>query len=81
MHVHGASYSQFAAPIPAQSVQQAMAARRAAAEVRRKLSRVALAAGADGVSRVDSYTPGDGRRRDPQHDPDAFRKVFVSIKI
>lgn len=81
MHIHGISGSQLAALAPAQSAQQAMAARKAAAEARRKLAGFASAAGADAVGYVEAYTPGDrGRRHNPQ-EQESFRSVFVSIKI
>jgi len=79
MHIHGAHNTQFATLVPTQSVQQSTAARKAAPEVRRKLTSIASAE-SDAVAHVDAYTPGDrGHRQDPQHDEEPFRSVFVSI--
>lgn len=82
MHLHGVSSSQLAALVPTQSVQQAAAARRTAAEVRRKLSSCATAGDPYAVARVDGYTPGDrGGRQYPPQDEDAFRNILVAIKL
>jgi hypothetical protein len=79
MHIHGAHNVQFAALVPTQSAQQAIAARKAAAEVRRKLASFSFAASADSVSEVDAYTPDERRRQDQPQDEEAFRNIFVSI--
>jgi hypothetical protein len=82
MHVHGISSSQVAGLIPTQVARQALAARRSAAEVRRKLSNVAVAGSPYAVARVDGYTPGDrGGRQNPPQDEDTFRNILTSIKI
>jgi hypothetical protein len=67
---------------PPQATQQTVAARRAAAEVRRKLTAFANTDGeGDAVSRVAAYTQGErGRRQNPEQDEEAFRNVFVSIR-
>jgi hypothetical protein len=80
MHIHGTHNVQFAALVPTQSAQQAIATRKAAAEVRRKLAGIASSGGAGSVSSIDAYTPGDRRRQDPPQDEDNFRKVLVSIQ-
>jgi predicted aconitase len=81
MHIHGSHNIQLAALVPTQSAQQASAARKAAAEVRRKLAALASTAGAGAISHIDAYTPGDRRRRDPPpQEEDSFRKVLVSIQ-
>lgn len=80
MHIHGAHNIQFAALVPTQATQQATAARKAAAEVRRKLAGAASSAGAGSVSHIDAYTPGDRGRQHPPRDEDSFRKILVSIQ-
>jgi hypothetical protein len=80
MHIHGTHNVQFAALVPTQSVQQANAARKSAAEVRRKLTGIASSGGEGSVSSIDAYTPGDRRPQDPPQDQDSFRKVLVSIQ-
>jgi len=77
MHIHGAHSIQSAALVPTQSAQQASAARKAAAETRRKLASFAATAGA--VSRVDAYTPGE-RRHNPPQDEGTFRDLLVSMR-
>ena len=65
--------------VPAQSVQEAIAARKAAAEVRRRLA--GFAAGKDAISGVDAYMPGERRRGDEAPvDEDAFRRLLVSFR-
>ena len=78
MHIHGAHNSQFAALVPTESAQQAGAARKAAAEVRRRLSSFAAASETGAISRVAAYMPGE-RGQDPPQGEDAFRKMLVSI--
>jgi hypothetical protein len=80
MHVHGAHNIQSTALVPTQSTQQAIAARKAAAEVRRKLAGAASSVYAGSVSPVDAYTPGDRPRQQPPQDEDSFRKILVSIQ-
>jgi hypothetical protein len=79
MHIHSAQNIQFAALVPTQSAQQAIAARKAATEIRRKLASFSSSASADSVSQVDAYIPGERRRQDQPQDEDAFRNIFVSI--
>jgi hypothetical protein len=82
MHIHGAMSSQLATLIPTQSAQQTTAARRAAAEVRRKLTGSAAACATDAVSCVETYTPGSRQRKDGDPaDEKAFRKILASISI
>ena len=82
MHVHGATSSQMMALVPTQAAQQARAVRRAAAEVRKKLTGSANTGGSDAVWHVDAYAPGNRRRRqDSPQDDEAFRNVFVSIQV
>lgn len=76
MHIHGMTCGQVSALVPTQAAQQTIAAKRAAAETRRKLLSYAA------LTRVDGYVPGDrSGRRDPPEDQDAFRKILVSMKI
>jgi hypothetical protein len=71
--------SQLAWPVATLSTQQAVAARKAAVEVRRKLNSVA-ASGGDSQSQADAEPSSDGRQRDPPPgDDEAFRNVFVSV--
>jgi len=79
MHIHGAHNIQFAALVPTQFTQQSLAARKVAAEVRRRLTSLAPNE-SDAVAHVDAYTPDDrGRRQNPQPDEESFRSAFVSI--
>jgi hypothetical protein len=82
MHIHSAMSNQMLALIPTQGTQQSIAAKKAAVEVRRKLTNYAAAGNADAVSHVDAYAPGDhGRRKDPPQEEESFRDVFVSIQV
>jgi hypothetical protein len=78
MHIHGAHNGPFAALVPTQSAQQASAARKAAAEVRRKLSSCAATSDPGAISCADAYTPSE-RRQDPPQDEDTFRRILVSV--
>jgi hypothetical protein len=78
MHIHHATTTP-AALVPTQSAQQATAARKAAAEVRAKLSSFA-AGDDDAISRIDGYAAGGRNRRQyPQKDDEQFRQVLVSV--
>jgi hypothetical protein len=81
MHIHSNPLStQMMAPT--QSAQQAMAVRRAAAEVRRKLTNFAATEEDEAVSRVEAYAEADpNRRQKPQQDEAAFRSVFFSASV
>jgi hypothetical protein len=81
MHIHGSPISQLASA-STQSTLQAMEARRAAAEVRRKLTSFAASDDGDVVSRVETQAEADPqRRKNPQHDEEAFRSVFFSVSV
>jgi hypothetical protein len=79
MHIHGNPISQVA-PGSTQSTLQAIEARKAAAEVRRKLTSFAASDDGDVVSRVETQAEADPqRKRNPQQDEEAFRSVFISV--
>jgi hypothetical protein len=78
MHIHSNPLISQMMP-PTQSAQQAMAVRRAAAEVRRKLTNFATTEEDETVSRAEAYAEADpNRKQKPQHDEAAFRSVFFS---
>jgi hypothetical protein len=78
MHIHSNPLSTQMMS-PTQSTQQATAVRRAAAEVRRKLTNLAATQEDDAVSSTEAYAEADpDRRRKPQQDETAFRSVFFS---
>jgi hypothetical protein len=80
MHIHSSPINNQLAFSPTQGAQQTMAARKAAAEVRRKLTSFAFSEEEDVVSRVDARAEADpNRRRSPQHDDEPFRSVFFSV--
>jgi hypothetical protein len=80
MHIHGASSLQYAALVPTQGAQQAQAARRASAEVRRKLTSFAASGGEDAVARAGAYAQGErGRKQEQPQGEEAFRNVFISF--
>jgi hypothetical protein len=65
-----------------QASQQAMETRRAAAEVRRKLTSFAADEDGDVVSRVDTQQEADpDRRRNQQPDEEEFRSIFFSVSV
>jgi hypothetical protein len=80
MHVHGIS-NQYAMMLPSQATQQVQAERKAAAEVRRKLTTFGASAVEDEVARTDAYAD-DERQREQEQPPDeeAFREVLISFK-
>jgi hypothetical protein len=79
MHIHGAASIQYSALLPKQATQQAQAERRAAANVRRKLTAFAASGGEDTVAGVAAYTTdGRDRRHDQPQEEEAFRNVFIS---
>ena len=82
MHIHSSPLNNQLAlrPLsPTQGAQQTMAARKAAAEVRRKATSFAYSEEGEVVSRVDARAEADpNRRRSPQHDGEPFRSVFFS---
>jgi hypothetical protein len=82
MHIHAAPMSSQAMSLaPTQATQQTIEARRAAAEVRRKLTNLAANDGEEKPYRVEARGESDPNRRqqNPQHDEEAFRSIFVSI--
>jgi hypothetical protein len=82
MHIHSSPNTQIMSIGMTQASQQAMATRRAAAEVRRKLTSFAADEDGDVVSRVDSQQEADPeRRKNPQHDEEEFRSVFFSVSV
>ncbi len=79
MHIRSSPLNNQLAFSPTESAQQTMAARKAAAEVRRKLTSFTYSEEEDAVSRVDARSEADpNRRRSPQHDDEPFRSVFFS---
>jgi hypothetical protein len=81
MHIHGNPVSQLA-PAATQSTLQAVEARKAAAEVRRKLTSFAADDNGDVVSRVETQAEADPQnRKNSQQDEEAFRSVFLSVSV
>ena len=82
MHIHSNPGSQMMVGLT-QSAQQTMAAKRAAAEVRKKLSGHAAMEDGETVSRVDARAEGDPdrRRKSSQEEEESFRSVFFSISV
>jgi hypothetical protein len=83
MHIHSSpSASQMMALGATQSTQQSTAVRKAAAEVRRKLTAFAANGEDEAVARVDPRAdPDPDKRRNPQQDDDQFRSVFFSASV
>jgi hypothetical protein len=82
MHIHGSSNSQILSLGATQANQQAMATRRADAEVRRKLATFAADEDGDIVSRVDTRQESDpDRRKKPQSDEEEFRSIYFSVSV
>jgi hypothetical protein len=84
MHIHSSpSTSQMMSLGSTQSAQQATAARKAAAEVRRKLTSFAAAEEGEAVSRTEAHPDADpDRRPKPQQQDEAqFRSVFFSASV
>jgi hypothetical protein len=83
MHIHGNSLnSQLIALGATQGTQQAMAARKAAAEVRRKLTTFAATEEDEVVSRAEARSGSNpDRRQNPQQDETQFRSVFFSASV
>ncbi len=81
MHIHGSPVSQLALA-STQSTLQAIEARKAAADVRRKLTGFAASDDGDVVSRVETQAEADPqRRKNPHQDEEAFRSVFFSVSV
>ncbi len=82
MHIHSNTNSTQMMVGLTQSAQQTMAAKKAAAEVRRKLTGFAATEDDEAISRVNPYTePNPDRRQNPQQEEESFRSVFFSISI
>jgi hypothetical protein len=82
MHIHSSPNTQLMSLGATQASQQAMATRRAAAEVRRKLTSFAADEDGDIVSRVDSQQEADPeRRKNQQPDEEEFRSIFFSVSV
>jgi hypothetical protein len=85
MHIHGSPLTNQMALGSAgatQGAQQTMAARRAAAEVRGKLTSFAASEGDEVVSRVNPRAEADPNRRPPpQQDDEPFRSVYFSASV
>jgi hypothetical protein len=83
MHIHSNPLSsQMMALGSTQRSQEAMAVRKAAAEVRRKLTTFAAADDDEAVSRVDPRSDADpDRRRNQQQEEASFRSVFFSASV
>ena len=82
MHIHSNPLSsQMMAIGSTQRSQEAMAVRKTAAEVRRKLTAFA-AADDEAASRVDPRSDADpDRRRNQQQEEASFRSVFFSASV
>lgn len=82
MHIHSTANTQISSLAATQASQQASAAKRAAADVRRKLASFAADQDGDIVSRVDSRQEADPeRRKNQQPDQEEFRSVFFSVSV
>jgi hypothetical protein len=82
MHIHSSPNTQIMSLGATQASQQAMATRRAAAEVRRKLTSFAADQDGDIVSGVDTQQETDPeRRKNPQPDEEEFRSRFFSVSV
>jgi hypothetical protein len=82
MHIHSTQNSQIMSLGATQASQQAMATRRAAAEVRRKLTSLAADDDGDIVSRVDTRQDADpDRRKNSQPDDEEFRSIYFSASV
>jgi hypothetical protein len=80
MHIHGSQPINQAMSVPTQATQQAMAAKRADAEVRRKLSGITANDDEEYSLRVEARGEADpDRRQNPQPDEESFRSIFVSV--
>jgi hypothetical protein len=80
MHIHGNLNTQVMSLGATQASQQAMATRRAAAEVRRQLTSFASDEDGDLVTRVDTRQEADpDRKKGPQPDDEEFRSIYVSV--
>jgi hypothetical protein len=80
MHIHGNLNNQIMSLGATQASQQAMATRRAAAEVRRRLTGFASDEDSDLVTRVDARQEADpDRKKGPQPDDEEFRSIYVSV--
>jgi hypothetical protein len=78
MHIHSSPPAGQA--VPTQAAQQAMAARKAASEVRRKLTGFAATTDDEAVHGIASHSQADpDRKQKPQHNDEEFRSVFVSV--
>jgi len=81
MHIHGNPISQINLGAT-QSTLQATEARKAAADVRRKLNSFAINEDDDLVSRVEAQAEADPqRRKNPQQDEETFRSIFFSVSV
>jgi hypothetical protein len=82
MHIHGTPNNQIMSLAPTQASQQAMATRRAAAEVRRKLTSFASDEDGDLVTSVDARQEADpDRRKKQQPDEEEFRSIYFSVSV
>jgi hypothetical protein len=82
MHIHSTPNTQINSLAGTQASQQASAAKRAAADVRRKLASFASDQDGDIVSRVDSRQEADpNRRKNQQPDEEEFRSIFFSVSV
>lgn len=80
MHIHSSLNNQIMSLGPTQASQQAVATRRAAAEVRRQLTGFASDEDGDLVTRVDARQEADpDRQKRPQPDEEEFRSIYVSV--
>ena len=79
MHIHGNPISQINLGA-SQSTLQATEARKAAADVRRKLNSFTINEDDDLISRVEAQAEADPqRRKNSQQDAETFRSIFFSV--
>jgi hypothetical protein len=78
MHIHSSTLNT-AMMAPTQGAQQVIAQRKAAAEVRRKLTGLAGSEEDETISRAEAYAESHpDQRQKPQQNEEAFRSVFFS---
>ncbi len=82
MHIHGNPMSsQLASLAPSQAAQQAMAAKRADAVVRRKLYTLSGRGDDESAYRVEQRQEADPDRRKNPHDQESFQGIFFSRSV
>lgn len=83
MHIHANPMSsQLTSLAPTQAAQQAMATKRAAAVVRRKLDSLSDTEDDEGAYLVEQREDADpDQRKNPQHDQESFQGIFFSQSV